>query len=165
MFAVEIIVEFKGQNMLHPDKLFNGNAVAHSQKLALDEASKEALRLANLTTQSWDERPTFTAHKVYSDLGGRVEIWVSDKRWLWLDQGTKVRYAVMTKPFVAKTKVGVLYSYGGTGRLARVMQKKKKNALPGIAARGWSDLITQRVEPIIRRVYGDELHTHWTTPE
>lgn len=165
MFAVEIKAEFKGQNLLHPAKLFNGNAVSHAEKLALDEATKEALRLANLTTATWDTRPRFTAHKIYTANGGRVEIWVSDKRWLWLDQGTKVRYAQMTNGFVAKTRVGVVYSYGGSGRLARVLKKTPKNRLPGIKERGWSGIITERVNPIIRRTYMDELHTRWTNPE
>lgn len=157
MFAVEITTDFNAQNFSNNVRALKG-AVAAAEKAALDEAVPVALKLAQATVATWDNKPNFTVKKVKGPSGWRAELWVNDARWTWLDQGTKVRYATMQKGFVAKTRAGVLYSYAGKGQVAFVSKKKP---MPGIAARGWSKLISDRVGPIIRAVYQAEFHKRW----
>lgn len=157
MFAFEITTDFKAQNFSNNVRAFQAQVNA-AEKAALDAAVPVALDLANKTTLTWSKRPTFTAKRVRTSAGYTVQIWVNDQRWLWLDQGTRVRYATMQEGFVAKTKVGVLYSYKGNGQVAYVRTLDPK---PGIEARGWSGLIAERVGPIIRRTYQDEFHKRW----
>lgn len=157
MFAVEITTDFKAQNFTNSVKALQG-AVTAAENAALDAVVPEALRLAKATTSTWSDPPTFTVKRVRTEQGVTAQIWVSDSRWTWLDQGTRVRYATMQKGFIAKTKVGVLYSYKGNGQIAFVSKKKP---MPGIAARGWSQLIMDRVAPTVRRVYQEEFHKRW----
>lgn len=158
MFAVEITGNFSRQAALNPLKQFNMQAVKLAEKAALDEAQKQALVLVNKTTSTWDTQPRFTARRVTNADGGSVIIVSSSMVWMWLDQGTKVRYAVMTKGFKAKTKVGVLYSYQGAGKVGTVNTKKPR---PGIKARGWSQAIMAQVAPGIHAAYREALHTNW----
>ena len=158
MFAVEITTDFKSQNFSNNIKAMKG-AVDAAEKAALEAAPPELLKMAQATVATWSNKPHFTVKRIKGANGWRSELWVNDERWTWLDQGTKVRYATMQQGFIAKTKVGVMYSYAGKGKVAFVSKKKP---MPGIAARGWTQLMVQRVGPIIRRTYQDEFHKRWT---
>ncbi len=70
-------------------------------------------------------------------------------KWFWLDRGTKVRYAVMSRNFRAKTSVGKLSSGSGRGGLIFV---NKKRPMPGIKARGWTVLIVRMWTPRFKRL-------------
>jgi hypothetical protein len=61
-----------------------------------------------------------------------------NKKFLWLEEGTKVRYATMTPDFKPKTQRGVLGSTRGRGGKAFVDKRKPK---PGIEAREWTEQI------------------------
>lgn len=157
MIAVKIDANFKGQGALHPDKFFNPKAVQRAERAAELEAKNEAIRLLQKTVTTWKNPPRFYAVKTQQGFS----IWASDKRWFWLDQGTKVRYATMTPGYTPKSKVGVFYSYQGAGRVAYV---SKRRPHPGIEPRGWSSKVLERVAPTIHRVYRDTLHTNWINP-
>jgi len=80
----------------------------------------------------------------------------SDK-WEWLDKGTRIRWALMSKGWKSKTKSGTFNSGGGAGKVViagkRAMQRRGIRPRPGIKARGWSELLTkQRKKPFQRRV-------------
>ena len=64
-------------------------------------------------------------------------------KWLWLDAGTKVRYAVMTKNFVPKTRTSQLNSWAGRGGMLFV---SKKHPMPGIKARKFTKALRERWE-------------------
>jgi len=61
----------------------------------------------------------------------------------FLNYGTSVRYATMTKGFVAKTKPGRISARAGSGRMAYVSKKKPR---PGIKARNFDLLIAKGIE-------------------
>lgn len=166
MFAVEISGKFNGQNLLHAGKVFNLKAVKDAEKAALDEAQAEALIALKKTVATWETPARFTARRSKGADGGSVNIFSSTQVWLWLDQGTRVRYATMTKGFQPKTRTGVLYSYVGSGGVATVQTRPGswKMRHKGITARGWSGLVQERVAPIIRRAYQDGLHARWINP-
>jgi hypothetical protein len=63
------------------------------------------------------------------------------KKYLWLDQGTKVRYAHMTKGFVSKTRTGQFKSWTGKGKMLFV---NKKRPLPGIKPRKFTKALRDK---------------------
>ena len=64
------------------------------------------------------------------------------KKWYWISKGTKVRYAVMTKGFKAKTRPKIISSYKGKGQMWYVNPKKPR---PGIEARLFDETINERM--------------------
>ena len=64
-------------------------------------------------------------------------------KWLWLDEGTKVRYAVMTPGFVPKTRSGQLNSWKGKGKMLFVNKKRPR---PGIKARKFTKALAKKWE-------------------
>lgn len=62
-------------------------------------------------------------------------------KWIWLDLGTRVRYAVMSNPFIPKTRAGQLQSWAGKGKMLFV---SKKHPMPGIKARKFSKALKDK---------------------
>lgn len=154
MVAVKIESNFKLQNRAHSGKFFNKQATRLAETAANFASKVYALEQFKKTVITWNDPPIFTAR--HTQKGWSIH--VSDKKWIYLDKGTKVRYATMTKNFVPKTKVGVFYSYQGAGKVAYVRKKKPR---PGIKARGWSEKVDDGVGKIIRKVYREKLHANW----
>ena len=68
-------------------------------------------------------------------------------KWLWLDAGTKERWAAMSPKFIAKTRVGQLNSWAGRGGRVWMLSKKKgQKPLPGIKARKFTKALRERWE-------------------
>lgn len=116
----------------------------------LEASMKHTLSDFEQTTQSWrGDKPKFVLQKRPKS-GSKLSIVVlvnggkGKDKWWWLEKGTKVRYATMSDPFVAKTKPGRLASYAGTGRMLFV---NKKFPRPGIKARKWIEVIQKRQQP------------------
>lgn len=74
--------------------------------------------------------------------------------WHWLDEGTDVRYAIMTPDFVAKTVPGSLDSRAGSGGVIIV---DTSNPQPGIQARGWSPEIAKKTQELLLRYTKEEI--------
>lgn len=71
------------------------------------------------------------------------------RKWHWLEGGTRVRYVLMTKNFVPKTRVEQLNSWKGRGGL--LLRKGRpvfvrKNPRPGIKAREWTGALKKKHE-------------------
>ena len=64
-------------------------------------------------------------------------------KFFWLNGGTRVRYAVMSNPFVAKTTPGLLDSRAGRGKMLFV---SKKHPMPGIKARKFTLALRKKWE-------------------
>jgi len=69
-------------------------------------------------------------------------------KWLWLDLGTKVRYATMTPKFAAKTRTGQLNSWKGKGGLLFVNKKRPR---PGIKARKFTKALAKKWTPKFKK--------------
>jgi hypothetical protein len=65
------------------------------------------------------------------------------KKYKFLDDGTRVRYAHMSKGFVPKTRSGQLNSWVGKGKLLFI---NKKRPLPGIKARHFTVALRKKWE-------------------
>lgn len=78
--------------------------------------------------------------------------------WHYLDEGTDVRYALMTPDFSPKTRPGALDSVAGTGGVIIVDLEHPR---PGIEARGWSKLIAEAIGDILVNETKKELAALW----
>lgn len=101
---------------------------------------QEAIPLFQNTTKTWQNKPTFTAAPTAR--GWQVEIDPAFP-YQWVNKGTRVRYATMSKDWKSKTKPGVLASFNGKGRLLFVSRKHPR---PGIQARNFQDIIMKRMQ-------------------
>ena len=63
------------------------------------------------------------------------------KVWQYVNKGTSVRHAVMSKGFIPKTRTGQLNSWKGKGKMVFVSKKIK---LPGIKARKWDKALSDK---------------------
>lgn len=102
---------------------------------------------------TWDDAPKFDS--AISLTGGNASALVGPtgsqkqvNKFLWLDKGTRIRWALMSKDWRSKTRPGGLSSGPGGGRVVvagrRAMQARNIAPRPGIQARNWTTLIAQR---------------------
>jgi hypothetical protein len=70
-----------------------------------------------------------------------------DEEYFWLDEGTDVRYATMTRNFQPKTRVRSFTSSPGQGRLRYIDRMVPK---PGIEAREWTKLASLEYDAILQ---------------
>lgn len=77
------------------------------------------------------------------------------RKFKYLDEGTAIRWALMSSDWKSKTKPGKLKSGRGKGRPVligrRAMQKRNIPPRPGIEAREWTPLIQKRRKPKFTR--------------
>lgn len=131
------------------------------------ELEKEAQNQARIverkyadTTKSWKgAKPKFDS---IIDIGNEIAILTgptgSDEavnKFIWLDEGTKIRWALMSSNWKSKTSPGRLSSGGGRGKVIiagrRAMRKRGIGPRPGIKARNWTvTLQKQRRVPFTR---------------
>ena len=105
------------------------------------ELANEALALYQKTTRTWTHQPTFVAQRE-STARWRVE--TDDPIYGYVDRGTRVRRALMSRDWVSKTKPNVIASYAGRGRVVFI---SRKLTLPGIKARNFSKRIREQIQP------------------
>jgi hypothetical protein len=97
-----------------------------------------------VTVQTWSDKPQF---KIERKEGERV-ISTDNLIYFFINNGTRVRYATMTKDFQAKTRAGFIGSGGGRGGVAFVSKRRPK---PGIKAR--------KFDVVIKKKWDDKLPT------
>lgn len=139
-----------------PKELFHIEAAKFAQDEAFDVLAKEAKELFEKTVSTWKRKPTFSIYrnKEGRSIGTRGEY--SDI-YGYIDNGTRVRHAVMTPDFLAKTRPGSIFARGGRGGLAFVSKKINR---PGIVARGFSEIIQANIDrrfPMVYRRFFDKL--------
>lgn len=71
------------------------------------------------------------------------------KKWIWLNGGTRVRYATMSQDWKSKTKPGVLKSGRGRGKVLYVNRRRPR---PGIHAREWTLIIFKSRSPEFKNI-------------
>jgi hypothetical protein len=117
------------------------------------------------TTRTWKgEKPKFETLVGLERPPGSASVLTgpsgSDKavnKWVWLNEGTRIRWALMSKDWQSKTRVRWFGSGRGSGRVViagkRAMMRRGIRPRPGIEARGWSeDLQKRRRRPFTRRM-------------
>lgn len=125
-----------------PKKLWNTKKLKRAIDNALDGVALVAKTKFDVTTRTWDRRPSFVIRK---KSGERI-IYTTDLIYKFISGGTKVRYATMTQGFRPKTRVRKLVSYKGRGGVAFI---SKKHPRPGIKAREYPEEVIKEVEKIM----------------
>jgi hypothetical protein len=114
--------------------------------------AKRAKRSFQRTTRTWDHQPVF--HQETSTAEMSVSVFTYDDIYRFLNDGTAIRYAVMTEDFSPKTRPGLLDSLPGSGRMARL---DLDNPREGIEARDFSGMVEAKHGPEYQRAIEDDL--------
>jgi hypothetical protein len=121
---------------------------------ALRAEGREVVKEHEKTVATWqNERPKFEFLIGLS--GGNASVLVGptgdDKgvqKWNWLNQGTRIRWALMSRDWQSKTTPRFVGAGRGQGRVLiagrRAMMARGIPARPGIIAREWTVLIQER---------------------
>ena len=127
-----------------PEKLNTQRSRAQVLNVARGYQSRMKKDVQQITA-TWDNKPEIITPPV-KYAGGVIvaEVQVPDKIFQLLNNGTSIRYAHMTNPFRAKTRVRYIGSGPGIGRLAYVSRKRPPR--PGIEARHFTTTITMEHE-------------------
>lgn len=138
---------FKASAIL-PGK-FDPDAFSREMIKEMEKFDKLILSEFEKTVATWDHPPKFKATEaVMQDLiQGHVRtVRIYGKKppeliYYFISQGTKVRYAKMTKDFEPKSRVRVIDSFPGAGRLESV---DVRFPMPGIQARKFNEAIADK---------------------
>jgi hypothetical protein len=105
------------------------------------------------TVRTWQDAPRFEtiislAGGDAAALTGPVGSEMQVQKFVWLDKGTRIRWAVMSRDWQSKTRPGRLNSGPGSGRVViagrRAMQARNIRPRPGIEARNWTEIVASR---------------------
>lgn len=135
-------------------------------KAIIDEIIIELKKEGNIdksvlkeTVSTWKEKPimksqvepnfTSDAMRVLTGPTGSEK---AINKWVWLDGGTRIRWALMSSNWKSKTRVKNFRSRTGAGNVViagrRAMQRRGIAPRPGIKAREWASTLTkQRTKP------------------
>ena len=83
--------------------------------------------------------------KLFIIRGGEI---IARKKWLWLDEGTKVRFMHVSRDWQSKTEVNVIGSGPGRGHITGL---DVRFPLPGIKARNWNLIINKKLSTRFER--------------
>lgn len=126
---------------------FKPGKMADAMRKHLKRFGRKLVKQHEKTTKSWkSDKPTFDfRHIVAPSRQQEVEIEVillgssrGINKWVWLNEGTEVRYAKLSEDWESKTVPGILTSLPGAGRVTKI---DPSNPSPGIEAREWTEEI------------------------
>lgn len=109
----------------------------HAIDTALDGAALSVKADFNVTVRTWDDKPQFEIRKS----PGERFIGTGHRIYKFISGGTSVRYAIMSKNFRPKSRVGFIGSNQGSGGMVFI---SKKHPRPGIKARKFEVVIKQK---------------------
>lgn len=104
------------------------------------------------TFETWESEKPTVRHKAFLSEARNptLHITIDSKVWWYLEEGTAVRYATMSRDFQAKTVPNVIGSRPGRGRKLFVDKKRPR---PGIKARRWRRAIERKWQkPLQKRM-------------
>lgn len=139
------------------------DAIRREIEIELMEEGRTHRDELDKTTKTWKgEKPKFDS--LLDHEGGDLIVVTgptgSDRavnKWLWLNNGTKIRWALMSRDWRSKTTPRQFKSGRGAGRVVvagrRYMQAHGIPPRPGIEAREWTVLLSKRrKQPFTRRM-------------
>lgn len=136
---------------------------------ALRKEGREQVKQLKKTTKNWRNPPDFefligltrgpnggatvVSGPVGRGTGSRNPVAI----WQYLNQGTSIRWALMSRDWRSKTRPNSFQSGRGRGRVViagrRAMTARGIGPRPGIEARNWSTILTKRRKrPFTRRM-------------
>jgi hypothetical protein len=144
----DIGLTFKGFNALQGRMRQTAKFLKEKMKEVIDKGGYEVQKNYKKTTRTWNNQPTFGFDKRINNKQYSVEIGTNDKVYKFIEEGTRVRRAMMTPDFRAKTKPGWLGSKNGRGGVLFI---SRKLALPGIEAREFRQPILRKAKTMLRK--------------
>lgn len=113
------------------------------------DVSDRSLDLFEATVADWDHKVEFFSFVTHKVEGSTVSTGTKDKPFFFVDEGTSVRRALLSRDWQSKTTPGSLQSGPGRGRVVAI---SKKFNFPGITARDFSGqvakIIDNQLEPM-----------------
>lgn len=128
-----------------PKSLFDEKAFRGKIAQALLQEKRRLIQLLNMTIATWDDPPKMVGNTAYKGGNPTVTAGPPDdgsfqsRKWMWLNQGTRVRYADLSSDWQSKTAPGVVHSGAGAGTVLRRGARAKPHR--GIEPRRWSEII------------------------
>lgn len=141
-----VLLQVKG---IKPQKMKLDNVRKELLKAAEAEG-KEVQKLYGQAVATWQgDKPDF---ETLIDVTGRdVQVLTGPngsqealKKFKFLDEGTRIRWALMSRDWKSKTKPGSLRSGRGRGRVVVAGKRHMRRPRPGIKARKWTETIAKR---------------------
>ena len=124
-----------------PPERFRPKAFQEAIEDALVEEMADIDSLFQQIISTWKNPPVVTQELKVSHGGIAGSVWVDDKRMFFLNEGTAIRHATMSNPYITKTRVGMIQSRTGRGKVVKVSRQIRR---PGITARKWDELIVKK---------------------
>lgn len=157
---------------------FNITGMSKDLRKALEAEGKVHKRMLRWTTRRWTgKKPQFVTKTVVSPYTLSVTTAPRGKgegaqKWWWLEEGTEVRWALMSGDWKSKTVSARLRSGGGRGKVLlvgkRAMMKRNIAPRPGIEPRNWRAEInrarSRKFKGELRRVFKITAE-NWITPK
>lgn len=128
-----------------PKRLFDERKFRGKIAQALLQEKRRLIKLLNMTIATWDDPPKMVGNTAYRSgnptvtAGPPEDGSIQSRKWMWLNQGTRVRYADLSPDWVSKTAPRILQSGAGAGKVLRRGRDAKWH--PGIEPRNWSETI------------------------
>lgn len=122
-----------------------GSIFENQIELLLNKYASDANDLLLQPTESWENHTVVFSRELRKE-SNRIYnvVYTSNEVYFWLNYGTSVRRAKLSKDWRSKTRVRELKAGGGSGRVERI---DKRFAFPGIEARGWTDVVAEQMQP------------------
>jgi hypothetical protein len=128
-----------------PKSLFDEKKFRGKIAQALLQEKRRLIQLLNMTISTWDDPPKMVGNTAYK--GGNPTVMAGppddgsfqSRKWMWLNQGTAVRYADLSSDWQSKTSPNVVHSGAGAGMVLRRGHDARRHK--GIEARNWSTII------------------------
>jgi hypothetical protein len=126
--------------------------ITAANRRASEKLGKMGVRLLKGFTRTWNHQPEFQVETEGTRDSLVILIGTDDPVFGYLDQGTRVRRAVMSRDFVAKTRPGSLKSGPGRGGVVFIGRNVNR---PGIKARNatgrTAETLEKQAEPTFNR--------------
>ncbi len=136
---------------IKPRLVFNVKVLTGELKSELRNQGQIAKREFEKVVSTWSPRATFRVDWHERPNQAIVQVITNDKRFLWLDKGTRIRWAVMSRDFSPKTTYRTIGARSGGGRVVirgrQAMQQRNIKPRRGIKAREFSKEILKRRKP------------------
>ena len=127
---------------IKPGRPFQSSVFRAETLKAAKKIEKEAKASFEMTVKNWKHKPKFASKTDEgATVGGiRIQVATDDPIYLYVDKGTKVRYATMSKDWKSKTEPDVVGTFPGKGRRLFVNKRRPR---PGIKARNFTKHIAK----------------------
>jgi hypothetical protein len=113
------------------------------------ELANDAEGYFKQTVSTWNHKPVFGKEVKVTGSSFTADIGTSDRIYMFISGGTRVRRALLSRDWVSKTQPGRLQAGPGRGRVIRISKKINE---PGIKARKFDEQIKKILDPTVLNV-------------